>query len=92
MRRAVRSDYLTDVRCKDAPGVSEVDRHLLGRKKAKLMKGSPLHCRAYKVVANISVFISDQTCPPGVLFPFNMGRHLIVVVVGWWADGGVGLG
>ena len=33
MRRAVRSDYLTDVRCKDAPGVSEVDRHLLCRQK-----------------------------------------------------------
>ena len=63
-----------------------------GKKTLKPMKGSPLHCRAYKGVANISLFISDQTCPPGVLFPFNMGRHLIVVVVGWWADGGVGLG
>ena len=44
-----------------------------GKKTLKPMKGSPLHCRAYKGVAITSLFISDQTCPPGVLFPFNMG-------------------
>ena len=87
MRRAVRSDYLTDVRDAKMPLEFLKLTDTFWQKKTNNFK-NPWKDLPCKGVANISLFIFN----PVLLFPFQIWRHLIVVVGlvgGWW--GGIGL-